>query len=41
MNPLKKRKEKNKQSGASVALLLSTIVASGAIEFKNHTEQIE
>ena len=41
MDPLKKEKEKSKQSGASAALLLSTIVTWGAIEFKNHPEKFD
>ena len=41
MDPLKKKKRKNKQSGVSAALSLSTIVASGAIEFKNHPEKFD
>jgi hypothetical protein len=41
IQPANKNHKKNKQSGANAALLLSTIVAPGAIEFKNHPEQIE
>ena len=40
MDPLKKRKEKNKQSGASAALLLPTIAAPGTIVFEKTPGEI-